>query len=274
MTVFEHPLWITAAPNGAYKQRNDHPSLPLTAEELARTAKDCLDVGASMLHMHIRHPDGRHSLDVHTYQTATAVVRAAVGSDMIIQITSESARQYGPAEQMAMVKAVRPEAVSVGLREVDVPEVGEAELGRFFGWMAANRLMTQVILYDTVDLARWQALRQRGIVPDAPWSLLFVLGRYSAGQTSSPRDLIPFVQAHHGGEPWSMCAFGPSEHACATLAATLGGHVRVGFENNLYLADGQLAPHNAALVQQIAMSAAVLHRPLATADDLRHWFGH
>ena len=272
MAVFPHPLLITVAPNGAYKQRSDHAALPLTSAELGQTAKLCLDAGAAMIHMHIRDAEGRHSLDVQGYRDAQQAVKAAVGDDMIIQVTSEAARVYKAPEQIAMVTALQPEAVSVGLREVDRPEIGDAGLAQFFGWLAKERVMTQVIVYDVADLQRWQALRAQGVVPDAPWSLLFVLGRYSVGQTSEPRDLLPFVMAHTGNEPWSMCAFGAGEHACATTAAALGGHVRVGFENNLLLNNGQVAPDNAALVRQVADSARVLGRSLCTAQQAREAF--
>ena len=69
-----------------------------------------------------------------------------------------------------------------------------------------------------------------------------------------------------------MCAFGATEQACATVAAALGGHVRVGFENNLLLKDGRTAPDNAALLQQVADVARSLGRPLATAEQLRQRF--
>ena len=272
MAVFPHPLLITVAPNGAYKQRPDHPALPITSSELGQTAKQCLDAGAAMIHMHIRDAEGRHSLDVQGYRDAQQAVKAAVGDELIIQVTSEAARVYKAPEQIAMVTALKPEAVSVGLREVDQPEIGEAGLARFFGWLAKERVMTQVIVYDVADLQRWQALRAQGVIPDAPWSLLFVLGRYSVGQTSEPKDLLPFVMAHTGKEPWSMCAFGAGEHACATTAAALGGHVRVGFENNLLLHNGQVAPDNAALVRQVADSARVLGRNLYTAQQAREVF--
>jgi uncharacterized protein (DUF849 family) len=272
MAVFPHPLLITVAPNGAYKQRPEHPALPLTSSELGQTAKLCLDAGAAMIHMHIRDAQGGHSLDVQGYRDAQQAVKQAVGDAMIIQVTSEAARVYKAPEQIAMVTALKPEAVSVGLREVDQPEIGEAGLAQFFGWLAKERVMTQVILYDVADLQRWQALRAQGVIPDAPWSLLFVLGRYSVGQTSAPQDLLPFVMAHTGKEPWSMCAFGAGEHACATTAAALGGHVRVGFENNLLLNNGQVAPDNAALVRQVADSARVLGRSLCTAQQARDAF--
>lgn len=267
------PLIITVAPNGAYKQAADHPAVPLTPATLADTAKRCLDAGASMLHLHIRDAQGRHSLDAAGYLEALRVVRAAVGDAMVLQVTSEAAKVYSAPEQMAMVHEVRPEAVSVALRELDQPGVGAAGLADFFGWLARERTMTQVILYDAADLRRWQTLRADGTVPDAPWFLLFVLGRYSQTQTSDPRDLLPFLQAHQGAEPWAVCAFGPSENACVAAAASFGGHARVGFENNLQLRDGRRAPDNAALVAQAAEVARALGRPLATAFQIRQRFG-
>ena len=272
MTTYADPLILTVAPNGAYKKAADHPAIPLTPEALGQTARRCLDAGAAMLHLHIRDAEGRHSLDVEGYRTALRAVRAAVGEAMVLQITSEAAGRYRAAEQMAMVRAVRSEAVSIGLRELDQPEIGDGGLGRFFGELAQQRVMTQVILYDVADLRRWQALRTAGTVPDAPWFLLFVLGRYSRTQSSSPQELLPFLHAHAGPEPWGLCAFGASEHACGAAAAALGGHVRVGFENNLLLRDGRVAPDNAALVAQAAELARCLGRPLATADDVRRRF--
>jgi 3-keto-5-aminohexanoate cleavage enzyme len=266
-------LIITVAPNGAYKQASDHAAVPLTAASLAATAKACLDAGAAMLHMHIRDAQGRHSLDVQGYRDALQVVKAAVGDAMVLQITSEAAKVYQAPEQIAMVQALRPEAVSVGLREVDQPAIGEAGLAAFFGWLARERVMTQVIFYDAADLQRWQDLCRRGVIPDAPWFFLFVLGRYTTGQTSNPRDLVPFLHTHTGTDPWAVCAFGATEHACVTAAAAMGGHVRVGFENNLQLKDSQTAPDNTALVRQAVEAAASLGRPLATAADIRQRFG-
>ena len=98
-------------------------------------------------------------------------------------------------------------------------------------------------------MTRCLDLIEREVIPFARPFLLFVLGRYSADQQSSPADLDAFVTAlGNRGFPWAMCAFGRREADCALTSARLGGHVRVGFENNLYLPDGRIAPSNAALV--------------------------
>ena len=113
--------------------------------------------------------------------------------------------------------------------------------------------------------------RRRGVIPQARPFPLFVLGRYVEPTTTvQPRDLLPLPSAHDGAVPWPVCAFGPAEAAaCALAAAALGGHVRVGFENDLHLGDGGLAPGNAALVDQIRRGAALLGRPLADIEQTR-----
>jgi uncharacterized protein (DUF849 family) len=122
---------------------------------------------------------------------------------------------------MALVRELHPEAVSVALRELLPADAPQDEALAFLTWLAGSGIMAQVILYDVEDLRRWQALRARGDIPEAPWFLLFVLGRYSAGQRSQPADLLPFVQAHTGPEPWAVCAFGAQENACLLTAAAL-----------------------------------------------------
>jgi uncharacterized protein (DUF849 family) len=232
-----------------------------------------------MLHLHVRRPDGTHSLEPDDYRPAIAAVQQAVGDALVIQITTEAVGIYTPEQQMASVRALQPEAISAALRELAPDAAHEAQAARFFGELAAGRTAIQYILYSADDVVRYRDLRARGVLPDTPHWVLFVLGRYSAGQRSDPSDLLPFLQAwSDGGEltanvPWAMCAFGPREAECALSAALLGGHARLGFENNMALPDGSTAPDNAALVTSLRRHLDALHRPLASAAELRTWFG-
>jgi uncharacterized protein (DUF849 family) len=268
------------APNGAYKRKSDHAAVPLTADELATVAKQCLDDGAAAIHLHVRDAQGRHLLDAEAYRTATAAIRAAVGDDLVIQITTESGKIYPPPAQMQVVRDVHPEAVSVSIAELLPVDGDERVVAEFFQWLAQEHIMMQVILYSADDVRRYRDLKLRGVIPEFRHAVLYVLGRYSAGQTSSPRDLLPFLAANASpasehdetATPWAMCAFGAREYACAMTAAALGGHVRVGFENNLMLADGSIASNNAALVQQAALGIRGLGLQLANANEARALF--
>lgn len=273
------PIAIAVAPNGARKTHADHPALPITPDELAACARQCVDAGAAMLHLHVRRPDGTHSLEPEDYRPAIAAVQRAVGDALVIQITTEAVGIYTPEQQMASVRALQPEAISAALRELAPDAAHEVEAARFFGELAAARTAIQYILYSADDVVRYRDMRARGVLPDTPHWVLFVLGRYSAGQRSDPSDLLPFLQAWaEGGDitanvPWAMCAFGPREAECALSAALLGGHARLGFENNMALPDGSTAPDNAALVTNLRRHLDALHRPVASAAELRGWFG-
>lgn len=98
------------------------------------------------------------------------------------------------------------------------------------------------------------ALVADGTVPDGPLQLLHVLGRYTAGQTSCPSDLAaPLARQRAAGlrADWAVCAFGPDETDCLLAARREGGKMRIGFENNLFMADGSLAASNAARVAEL-----------------------
>lgn len=264
------PTAIAVAPNGGRKVKADHPAVPLTPAELAATAAHCLEAGAAMIHAHVRNADGSHLLDADAYRAAIAAIRSTVGDKLVIQITSEALGRYTPAAQRAVVQAVKPEAVSLALREL-VPDASEEKaFSDLLGWMKRESVVPQIILYDVGDAVRLAELQSRGLIPFARLPVLYVLGRYTAGQTSSPADLLPFLApnappfAH-----WSLCAFGARETACVTAGALLGGHIRVGFENNELLPDGTRARGNQELVAAARSAIAAVGLKVATADELR-----
>ncbi|MBB3066924.1 3-keto-5-aminohexanoate cleavage protein [Limibacillus halophilus] len=263
------PLVLTVAPNGARKTKRDHPALPITPAELAAEAEASLAAGAAMIHLHVRDAEDQHSLDPGRYREAIDAIRERVGNKIVIQMTTEAVGRYSPAEQMASVRAVEPEAVSLAVREFFSDPNLEKDAARFTHELAERGVMAQYIVYSEEDLQWFSSLRDTGKLPIQAQSLLFVLGRYTAGQRSEPSDLLPFLRANKPNYSWALCAFGPKEAACAAAAATLGGHARVGFENNLLLSDGTPAPNNAALIAQAVAIARAIGRPLASADTLR-----
>ncbi|VVD62942.1 3-keto-5-aminohexanoate cleavage enzyme [Pandoraea iniqua] len=266
---------LAVAPNGARRTHADHPALPMTPDELGACAKACLDAGAAMIHLHVRKADGTHSLEVPDYVAGIAAVRRAVGNALVLQVTTEAVGIYTPEQQIATVHALRPEAISVALREV-LPDAAHAPAAEaFFEWLWQENIATQYILYDAEDVAHYWRLRAKGAIrPGRHW-VLFVLGRYSKGQLSAPSDLLPFLSAWQaGGEnagatPWAMCAFGPREAECALAAVLQGGHARIGFENNLYLPDGSVSPGNAASLDVLRAAATPLALAPMSADGLR-----
>lgn len=266
------PLIIAVAPNGARKTKKDHPNLPIGPEDLADEAEACLAAGAAMIHLHVRGDDDGHSLDVGRYRAATEAIRDRVGRQIIVQATSESVGIYSPDEQMKIIRQLQPESVSLAIREI-IPPGGEDAACEFLASLPGQNTSPQFILYDAADLARYYDLREKGIIPGDGHFLLFVLGRYAKDQISSPMDMIPFLGAHKMDTPWAVCAFGPREYQIAAAAVALGGHMRVGFENNMALKDGARADNNSQLVAQVADAAKLLLRPIADAAVAREILG-
>lgn len=246
------------APNGARRTKSDHPEIPVTIEETVRCAIECRDAGADGLHAHVRDDEQAHVLDAGLYRELLDECALRLPG-FAVQITTEAIGKYSPQEQAKLVCDVKPAFVSVALSEIragtDLEFVTE-----FYQQTAAQGTVVQHILYapeELVDLARFIEL---GAIPDHDLQLLFVLGRYTHGQQSSPGMLDPFlveIEQHFSAEnlpDWACCAFGQGESDCLVHAHHSGGKMRVGFENSLWHHDGRLAQNNAERVSAIVQA--------------------
>lgn len=250
----EDTLLIMVAPNGARKQKSDHPALPVSIDEVVAEARNCYAAGAAMLHAHIRDSEHQHSLDSGHYRELIAAMAEAL-PEMLCQITTEQAGRFTPADQARCLKDVAPQYASVSIREITGDQSErDIEFGSDTLKAAAdNGTHLQYILYGLDDLELLRQLHDQNQLPDAAVDVLYVLGRYHPDQRSTPEDLDPFLKADQSFiRHWMVCAFGPREYDIMSKVAAHQGQARIGFENNLWLKDGSLAPSNAALVEQLA----------------------
>lgn len=240
------------APNGARLTKADHPALPVTVEEMVACALDCHAAGADGLHAHVRDTEQRHVLDLGLYaELLTELGHRA--PDLYVQVTSEAAGSFTPAEQRHLVETLKPCAVSVALREITANQ-DNAVTRRFFAMCAEAGIDVQHILYDAADVAHLAQLVAQGDVPRDGLKTLIVLGRYTSGETSTAEDVGALAQTLKSALPgadWAACAFGPQETACLIEAMRHGGKTRIGFENNRLSANGQVAESNAERVTEL-----------------------
>lgn len=231
---------LAAAPNGAYRTEG----VPVTVSEVVAAAVGCRAAGAGLLHLHVRDSGGRHTLDPSIYRAAIGGIRGEVGDDLVIQVTTEAAGRFGPAEQMAVVREVRPECVSLAVREVVRGPADEGPFLAFLDELGDLGIVPQFITYGLEDLRLLLRLVEQ------PWVLL-VLGTRDA-PSGGAAELLPRLALLDGqAARWMVCAFGRAETAVAAAAAALGGDVRVGFENNLHQPDGSVAADNAERVRTV-----------------------
>lgn len=271
-TVAGRPLLVTVAPNGARRTKADHAALPIAAEEIAVTASHCAEAGAGMLHLHVRDAAGKHSLAPAHYRAALQALAVRTGPRLLVQATTEACGAYTVGQQMAAMRELRPEAASFAIREFFPDHAVEPEVAAFFAWAVARGIACQFIVYLPSEGTRLQELVRRGTIPLATPHALFVLGRYGDGPPSDPAALDAFLSDWPQNWPWSVCAFGAQELAVMQRAIHLGGHVRVGFENNLDGTGGQPLASNEARVREIAALAAEARRPLLDGIGARYLF--
>jgi 3-keto-5-aminohexanoate cleavage enzyme len=266
-------VMIMSAPNGARRNHEDHPSLPVTPEESARDAIALRDAGVSILHLHVRDDEGKHSLDATRYRQAIAAVRQSVGDDLLIQVTTEAVGQYNSEQQIALVKELRPDAVSLALREICPTGTDERTAANFFAWMRGESIWPQYILYSVEDVLRFDDMRLRGVFADDAPFVMFVLGEYANAVPGTVAGLDCMLAATDpAAYPWAVCCFGGRENEVMLAASARGGHVRLGFENNLHLPDGAIAPDNAALIRRFVADNDASQRRPANAAEVRAGF--
>lgn len=271
------PVVICVAPNGATRTMIDHPSIPLTVPSLIETAVACHAAGAAMISLSVRDADHRHVLDAGLYREVIGGIRESLGDSMVVQMATETLGLYDRPSQIAAVRETRPESVSIGLREFIADPSDLQDAAEFLEELHFADVMTQFILHSPADVALFREMRRRGVIPGERAFAQFVLGAPDADKECSTWDLLPFLAAwmRDGGpeglglDLWSVAAYGRREGVCVLAAAAMGGHMRVGFETNIYLSDGATVPDNAALVRQAAAGAAVIGRKIASADHLR-----
>lgn len=244
---------LTVAPNGARKTKADHPALPITADELAATARACQVAGAGEIHLHVRDEEGRHSLDAGRYREAMAAIQERAPG-MGIQITTEAAGVYDVAAQFACLEALRPAAASVSVREM---ARDAAMAARTYALAAESGTRLQHILYDASCIAQYLDWRARGIIHPTQSDVLFVLGQYVPPIAAQPTDLDHFLTAlKPKAGTWTVCAFGQNEIACLLWAIRREGNARIGFENNLLTPSSKVLRDNAEGVAAFVAAAA------------------
>ncbi len=265
-------LIITAALTGAEVTREQQPALPITPDEIAQAAEDCAKAGASIVHLHARNADGSSTQDKETYRRIIAAVRERC--DVIIQVSTGGAVGMTSSERLAPV-TLAPEMATLSMGSVnfgaDVFMNHPADMEVFAQAMQDYGVKPELEIFDTgmiTTVSRWL---KKGLL-NGPLHVDFVLG-IPGGMAGTPEALMYMKSQLPVGSTWSVAGIGAAELPLATLAILLGGHVRVGFEDNVYYRKGELASSNAQLVERIARISRELDRPLATPDEARAILG-
>lgn len=267
-------LIITAAICGAEVTKEHNPAVPYTVEEIVREAKSAYDAGASIIHLHVREDDGTPTQSKDRFQACMDAIRVAC-PDAIIQPSTGGAVGMTDMERLQSTEVnPKPELATLdcGTCNFGGDEIfvnSDNTIKTFAKVMKERGIKPELEVFDKgmVDIAL--RMHKKGLI-DAPLHFNFVLG---VQMTATLRDLVFMVGSIPPGSTWVGTGIGKNEFEMAAGSIIMGGHVRVGFEDNIFIEKGKLAKSNGELVEKVVRIAKEFHREIATPDEARKILG-
>lgn len=261
-------LIITVALTGAEVTREQQPALPITPDEIAEAAYDCWKEGASIVHVHARDAQGNPTQSYEVYKEIKEKIEARC--DVIFQPSTGGAVWHQPEERLQPVE-LAPEMATLSCGTCNFgSEVfmnTEAYMEQFASRMKELGVKPELEIFERGMIENGLKLVKKGLI-DPPLHFDFVLGVPGASP-GTPEDLMHMVRSIPSDATWTVAGIGRAQLPLATMAIILGGHVRVGFEDNIYYRKGELATSNAQMVARIVRLAKELGREIATPDEAR-----
>ncbi|MHB9143900.1 MAG: 3-keto-5-aminohexanoate cleavage enzyme [Symbiobacteriia bacterium] len=265
-------LIITAALVGAEVTRKETPNIPLTPEEIATAAAAACQAGASIIHLHVRDKAGEPTQSTAVFEEVTKRIRERC--DVIVQFSTGGATSAAVAERLQPL-ALNPEMATLTTGTVNFGDSvfmnTPAAILAFAGELKARGIKPEIEVFDTGMIASALRLAKQGLLTP-PLHFDLVMG-VPGGIPGTPKDLLHLVESLPAGATWGVAGIGRSELPLGAMAILMGGHVRVGFEDNIYYSRGVLAESNAQLVERMARLAAEFGREVARPDEARAILG-
>lgn len=265
-------LIITAAMIGAEVTKEVQPALPVTSDEIAEAAYQCYLAGASIVHVHARDEQGQPTQDYAYYKAIKEKIEAKC--DIIVQPSTGGATWHTPEQRLQPVD-LKPEMATLSAGTCNFGDdvfMNSAEMMEIFAKkMVALGVKPEIEVFERGMIDNALKLVKKGIL-QTPLHFDFVLGVPGACP-GGVADLLHMLSAIPQESTWTVAGIGRYETPLALVAIAMGGHVRVGFEDNIYYQKGQLATSNAQLVERIARISRDVGREVATPDEARKILG-
>jgi 3-keto-5-aminohexanoate cleavage enzyme len=267
---------ITVAVVGSQPTKEMNPAVPYTPAEIAQEALDCWRAGAAVAHIHVRDPKtGAPSMALELFREVVSRIRAE--SDMLINLTTSGLHLRG---EDLFEQRLAPVALGADLCSLDIGSVNFRDQTFInppeWGRLAAERMLAtgvkpEIEVFEVGHIAQARALIEEGLIPAPPYFQLCM--GVGWGIPANPENLR-FMQAQLPLQAvWSVLGVGRAQREMVRLATEMGGHVRVGFEDNLYLEKGVLADSNAQFVERVVALGDDLGRQVASPNEARMILG-
>jgi len=267
---------ITAAVTGSRPTKEMNPAVPYTPGEIAQSAIECCRAGAAIAHIHVRDPEtGKPDFKIELFQEVMDRIREEC--DIIMNLTTSGLYLTGPnlIERRLQPVALRPELCSLDIGSVNfrdrvfvnTPEWGRAAARR----MRVYGVKPEIEVFDVGHVYQALDLIGEGFIDDPPYFQLCMGVKW--GIEATPENLLFMKRKLPSNARWSVLGVGKAQLPMIAFGILLGGNIRVGFEDNLYLRSGVLAKSNAQLVQMAVNLVRVFQREPATPNEAREILG-
>jgi uncharacterized protein (DUF849 family) len=290
MSSFDDPVVISCSISGVIANRDQCPAIPYTPEEYAAEARRAVDEGASQIHIHARRPDGTPSYEVEDFKAITEAILAEVG-DVIVNY-STGAIGIPIEKRIEYLRECRPDVAALNMSSMNYAKYSSRRKDFVFKAVFENSFDTIIEFltamrelgikpehecFDAGHVANLDPLIDMGLLERTPLQISLVMG-VNGGIRPTPRnvgfmaDQIPDGGAE-GENQWQVIGISRDQWKLLGAALTLGGNVRAGVEDNLYLPNGEMAKSNGELIAKARQMAEDVGRRAATVAEARELLG-
>jgi len=266
---------ITVAPTGAWPKKDNNPHVPMTPQEIAEDVHDCWKAGASIAHLHMRDDDGNGTMNIEKFRETVARIKEK-NCKIILNLTTSGDLQATEETRMAHLIELKPEMASYDAGSMNWMHTGlflnpPAFLEKLGLVMQENGVKPEIEVFDAGFIYNALYYQKKGVLK-GPLHFQFCLGA-AGGSAATIENLIYLRSLIPRESTWSAFGIGAGHLPILLAAVAMGGHVRVGMEDNVMYAKNRLAASNAEFVEQAVRIIREADRRVATVDDTRKILG-
>ncbi|HIS47982.1 MAG TPA: 3-keto-5-aminohexanoate cleavage protein [Candidatus Scybalocola faecigallinarum] len=270
---------ITIAPTGAWPKKENNPAVPMTPEEIAEDVYACWKAGAAVAHLHMRDDEGNGTMDKEKFKKTVELIKAHKDCDIVINLTTSGDLHATDETRQAHLRELRPEMASYDCGSMNWlnsslflnPPAFLEELG---ATMQEYNVKPEIEAFDPGMIANAAYYVKKGVLK-TPLHFQFCMG-CANGIPGSVKNLVFMKETMDQlcpGSTWSCFGVGHSAMEIMYAAIAMGGHIRVGMEDNVMFAKGQLAESNVQFVERAKQAIELFGRQAATPDEARQILG-
>jgi 3-keto-5-aminohexanoate cleavage enzyme len=289
MSSFDDPVVISCSISGVIANRDQCPAIPYTPEEYAAEARRAVDEGASQIHIHARAPDGTPSYEIDDFGAITEAILAEVG-DVIVNY-STGAIGIPIEKRIEYLRALRPDVAALNMSSMNYAKYSSRRKDFVFKSVFENSFDTIIEFltvmkelgikpehecFDAGHVANLDPLIDMGLLERMPLQISLVMG-VNGGIRPTARNVAFMSEQIPGGaeglNQWQVIGISRDQWKLLGASLVLGGNVRAGVEDNLYLPSGEMAKSNGELIAKARQMAEDVGRRAATVSEARELLG-